>query len=79
MNISNKVYSYPTESKLGFTDDEIFKLLSEFTNIDRQVFYSLLNGNTVCMNEKNQIIWYAYDVEKALIYALNNPKFKDIT
>jgi hypothetical protein len=66
MNITEKVYNYPTKHKEGFVQSEIDALLKDFPNIDMEKFNDALMGNT-CIMKDNEIVQYHCDIEKAII------------
>jgi hypothetical protein len=73
MNISDKVYNYPTKYKEGFVELEIQELLKEYPDIDMDRFNECLNCNT-CMVKGNDIIQYHCDVLKALYFGIKKDK-----
>ncbi len=76
MDISSKVYNYPTKNKMGFLLEEIEQLLSEFPNVNKDKFDNSLRGVTCVADENMNMIIYHCDIHKALICGLENRDFK---
>jgi hypothetical protein len=64
--VRDRVYSYPTESEMGFTLKELELLTAEFPDLDKEKYNSALYGITCMANEKGEMIIYHCDVYKAL-------------
>lgn len=66
-SLEELIYSYPTNSKYGFTDDEIkgFISLNVKQPISQKHYDSAMQGNT-CMIEGGNVINYHCDVLKAI-------------
>ena len=60
-----KVHTFKTKHKEGFTQLELSILLTSYPGIDMEKFNNALMGNT-CMGIDNQIIYYHHDIEKAI-------------
>lgn len=69
--IQNIVYNYSTKYEKGFTSDETQELLKTFPNINMNFFNYAMGINTVTIKDEN-IIYYRYDIFKAIIAALEN-------
>ena len=72
MTAKQKVWQYPTKSKMGFTKKEIDDLLREFPGIKMSKFDDALRGITCMMNEDKETIIYHCDIEHALYCGLEN-------
>ena len=75
MNISEKVYNYPTKYKEGFVKSEIEILLKEFADVDMDKFNSVLNGIT-CIRKNKETVIYHCDIHQALIYGIEKRNIK---
>lgn len=64
-NIKEKVYSFKTKYKEGFTNKEIEELLKDFPDINKDKFNNALRGIT-CMVMNKEIITYHCDIELAI-------------
>lgn len=73
MTVKDKVYSFPTKHKEGFTWCEVSKIVQEYPSLDIKKFESALQGATLCIVEGEELV-YHYDIEKALNYSLINNK-----
>ena len=71
----NKVDSFKTKHKEGFTLDEYEKLISHFSLRQRERFYDALNGCTGLLLKGVPIIYHG-DVEKAYRCAVENRELK---
>lgn len=76
MNIKEKVFSFPTKHKEGFVQSEIVTLLKDYPDIDMDKFNSALAGNT-CMVKDDKIIYYHWDIEKALICGIEKRNLRN--
>ena len=75
--LKDKVYNYKTESKYGFSPNEIKELLKDYPNIKMDKFDDALMGVTCMMNEKtHESIIYHCDIYKALLCGLENRNLK---
>jgi hypothetical protein len=70
-SIGNKVYSFKTKHKEGFTDSEVEELLKDFPDINMDKFNDALMGNT-CMMRDGEIIQYHCDILSALRCGIEN-------
>lgn len=64
-SISDLVHNYKTNSKYGFTQEEIDELLKQFPDIHMDKFNDALRGNT-CMVIDDKVISYHCDIITAL-------------
>lgn len=69
--VTEKVYSFKTKHKHGFTNNELDILLKDFPNISMEKFENALMGNT-CILIGGDVVKYHSDIEKALICGLQN-------
>lgn len=71
MDLKEKVYSFKTKYKEGFTYNEVEELLLDFPNINKEKFDNALTGITVKLID-GHIIIYCDDVLNALRCGLEN-------
>lgn len=75
MILSEYISKYPTKNKEGFVYLEILDLIKNFNPFNREKFEDALIGNT-CLLINNEIIYYRWDVEKAVICGIENRNLK---
>jgi hypothetical protein len=76
ISVHELVYNYPTKHYMGFSRNEMEDLLTNFPNINREIFDNSLRGVTGVMDEVGGIIFYHVNIERAIINGIrNNNKF----
>lgn len=67
ISVHDLVYNFPTKHNMGFSRQEIEDLLTNFPNIDREVFENSLRGVTGVIDELGEIVVYHVNIERAII------------
>lgn len=75
--LEEKIYTYPTKHKEGFTDEEVKKFLKEYPEVKDKMyrFNRAMIGNT-CMIKDGEIINYHCDILTALRCTLEDRELK---
>jgi hypothetical protein len=71
--LSQLVLNYKTKHKEGFVDDEQEELLKNFSDINMDRYYDVLNGVTCIIDQKTQeFIIYHCDILTAILCGLED-------
>lgn len=69
--VYERVYNYPTRHEMGFIHEEYMKLLEEYSNINMERFWDLLNGIT-SMNVDGENVIFHRDIFIAIVYGVED-------
>lgn len=77
-NIHNFINDYKTEHPWGFNTSELKDVISNFPDVDMEIFNEEMMGNTGVINTDGDFVTYHCDVIRALFCGMRHRKSNSV-